>query len=718
MALPSMHAFVDGRKVRVLIDSCCSRSMIAKTFCKSFRNFTATRVYNFEGGSSECVGEIVATIAFEGMRELNVTCLVMENLITDVIIGMDVIDCLGGVYVYGDRASFGCICRSTIGNVTGCDNGPRHGQVSLVSPLNANDCNGTSSVSQTEVEESDFRASFDRAKKEWVVEWKWSNGREPVELKNSIAEYRVPDTVRPDFEAEIKRWISEGWLAVYDDVKLGSPKGLIPLLAVVQQNKEKTRPVLDFRELNSLIDVYTANADVCSDKLREWRRQGTNTSLLDLSSAYMQIGVKPSLWPFQTVIFQGQRYCLTRLGFGLNVAPLAMKAILAYVLGQDNLVEAGTSPYVDDIYVNEDIVKVQYVRDHLARFGLVCKPEERVADGARVLGLRVCKKPTNKSTQMDSTQLQWTRANQIPNAPDTLTKRTVFSFCGKMVSHLPVCGWLRPAVAFVKRRANARSEGWDDKIEDNALRTVIAEIRQRVIDSDPCRGQWNVDGHETVLWVDASSMAIGSVLQVHGRTIEDACWLRSQHERDGHINMAELDAVLKGMNIAMSWNMKTIHLKTDSLTVYHWISDALTGKARIKTKAASEMLIRRRVGVFKALVEEYSLNVDVQLVSSSENLSDELTRVPSRWLKMGNDDQRDSVKHACVSAVTPEAPISEIHKATGHQGVLRTLYFTRVKHPHVTHSQVEEAVRSCQDCQSIDPPAVKWEKGRIGVDGV
>ena len=90
--------------------------------------------------------------------------------------------------------------------------------------------------------------------------------------------------------------------------------------------------MLDFREVNQYIDAYTGDADVCADKLREWRKMGTQVSMVDLAKAYLQVRVKEKLWPYQTVVFKGTRYCLTRLGFGLNVAPLVMKAILSKVL--------------------------------------------------------------------------------------------------------------------------------------------------------------------------------------------------------------------------------------------------------------------------------------------------------------------------------------------------------------------------------------------------
>lgn len=53
-----------------------------------------------------------------------------------------------------------------------------------------------------------------------------------------------------------------------------------------------------------------------------------NASVFDLAKAHLQIRIHPSLWPYQTVYFKGQKYCLTRLGLDHYVAPLLMKAVL------------------------------------------------------------------------------------------------------------------------------------------------------------------------------------------------------------------------------------------------------------------------------------------------------------------------------------------------------------------------------------------------------
>ena len=169
----------------------------------------------------------------------------------------------------------------------------------------------------------------------WTASWKRSGESEPAKLQNSISKYHVPSQTRPAYEKELHAWIDTGWLIPYSHKKLGPPKSLIPLMAVVQQSKSKVKPVMDYRELNQYVDTFTADANVCASKLRGWHQHGPNVSLLDLRRAYLQVWVSESLWLFQTVMFASKRYCLTRLGFGLNVAPQIMKAFINAVLSQE-----------------------------------------------------------------------------------------------------------------------------------------------------------------------------------------------------------------------------------------------------------------------------------------------------------------------------------------------------------------------------------------------
>ncbi|XP_043217877.1 uncharacterized protein LOC122379609 [Amphibalanus amphitrite] len=629
----------------------------------------------------------------------------------DMLVGMTGIAALGGVTVRAaDDVVFGASERPDVA-VPGPGGVPPR-------------CSAVTPPALT-VEERDFTVTYDAKSQHWTVAWKWRNGAEPGCLRNGVPQYGVPAEARQEFDAELRTWIDNGWLEPYDETVDGPPRGLIPLMAVEQQNKTKVRPVLDCRELNSHVEAHTADADVCADTLRKWRRHGANVAVVDLKRAYLQLRTDRRLWPFQTVVIDGQRYALTRVGFGLNVAPLIMKAVVRTVLQQDPVMQGAVIPYVDDLCVNEDVVSAERVIAHFASYGLQCKPPERAADGARLLGLRV--EPVGGG-------LAWRRDNPVGSPPAAMTRRSVFSWCGRIVAHLPVCGWLRPATAWLKRRVNSLTRGWDDVTHDAALREQLKHVAERLASEDPARGQWCVTGHRAVLWTDASSIAAGVVLESEGGdVIEDACWLR--RDEATHINMAELDAAVRGINLALAWDMKTIELKTDSATVHRWVSDALSGRARLRTKAHGEMLIRRRVDVIRQLVAELGISLTVSLVRSSQNRSDTLTRVPSLWLRQDSQpaDQRPSdgqpVAAAAVvgsevgdggGAVTVDfrQAVTDVHVRAGHPGVRRTLYFARRDvSSSISRKVVREVVTACDVCRAVDPAPVTWRHGSLAVEG-
>ena len=182
---------------------------------------------------------------------------------------------------------------------------------------------------------------------------------------------------------------------------------------------------------------------------------------------------------------------LTSVGFGLSVAPVMMKAVVNAVLQQDPVMKRAVLPYVDDLCVNLDLVSAEQVIAHFERYGLQCKPPERAKDGARMLGLRV--RADGGGT------VRWERDNDVGAPPVTLTRRSVFAWCGRLVAHLPVCGWLRPATAWLKRRVNALTSSWDQPTDDAALREEVDWVASRLASEDPARGRWDVGGDRAVV---------------------------------------------------------------------------------------------------------------------------------------------------------------------------------------------------------------------------
>ncbi|XP_065657970.1 uncharacterized protein LOC136082493 [Hydra vulgaris] len=193
---------------------------------------------------------------------------------------------------------------------------------------------------------------------------------------------------------------------------------------------------------------------------------------------------------------------------------------------------------------------------------------------------------------------------------------------------------------------------------------------------------------------------MGALIQVGETTVEDATWLRKETS-DIHINMAELDAVIRGMNMALMWKLKKVTVFTDSVTVFHWVSDALTGKSRLRSKATGEMLIRRRLSVLQQLIEEYNVSVESVgivvgiVVWNSRSYEGYFRYTPIRYTES----------------------ISDIHQRTGHFGVNRTLNFVRKAIPTATENDVRNVIKSCEPCQSIDPAPIRWEKGKMDVEG-
>ena len=184
----------------------------------------------------------------------------------------------------------------------------------------------------------------------WTVEWRWKG--KPPHGRTHRPNYKVPEGAQEEFNKEVQAWVDAGYLAPWDEQKDGTIKNVVPLMCVQQRKgaATKIRPVLDFRWLNEhILSRPGAAMPLCQDRLREWRQRGCHCAVVDLKKAYLQVRVAPELWAYQGVWWNGQMHVLTRLGFGLNVAPKIMTAIVEAVLAKDEQVAQATSSYIDDV---------------------------------------------------------------------------------------------------------------------------------------------------------------------------------------------------------------------------------------------------------------------------------------------------------------------------------------------------------------------------------
>ena len=156
------------------------------------------------------------------------------------------------------------------------------------------------------------------------------------------------------------------------------------------------------------------------------------------------------------------------------------------------------------------------------------------------------------------------------------------------------------------------------------------------------------------------------------------------------------------------------------MCVYYWLTDALMGRAQVRTKAASEILVQRRLMILQQLIHEYVLQVDVTFIALEQNLADELTQVPKRWLDLIKHRSNSSllICTALTVQLTPEQ-IRAIHQQCGHSGIRCTTYFCHRICSSTTKAIVRSIVQTCKECQSIGPveksEELKWEITGIGL---
>ena len=670
--VPIINVMMHGCTRRALVDTGCSNTIVRAGVVTDWKKETV-QTTAFDGRTVCCGGTAQIELEVDG-EKVSTTATVSDHIVgdIDVLIGMDVITKLGGVSVGQSKIQFGRRVACSV-------RGPQTTQNIHENLI---------------IEDKDFEASFDG--KYWTITYFWKDSQTTPRLSNKVSLYDrgLEGTKKEKFDQEVDKWIEEGILKPWD----GEVEGVIPLMAVEQPTKNKVRPVLDFRELNQFVDCHTGDEliDVCQDTLREWRKVRGDAEVVDLKAAYLQLHVNPKLWKYQLVQYKGQTYCLTRVGFGLNSAPRIMTKVLKTVLGLSPDIQQATSSYIDDILVDVSKVKSDDVIRHLMSYGLVAKPAEKL-EGGTALGLRLSRDQEGS--------LVFSRNSEVPLVEHPLSKRELFSICGKLVGHYPIAGWLRVACSFVKRQVEAT--GWDDYIGDKA-QSIVQEIVNQTSVQDPVRGRWQVTpSTEGDVWTDASDIAVGVVIETGGVKAEDGSWLRKSDDYH-HINVAELDGVLKGINLGVKWGLEKMVIHTDSATVCGWINRTLSGERRVKTSGAAEILIKRRLATLKALVDELGLTLEVKLVASKDNKADVLTRVPRDWLR-----SRDGGLVSCVSLTDNIRHLHNKH----HMGVERSLYLAKRVEPGVTRQQVKRVVQGCERCNSIDPAPGSHEVGELSVGG-
>ena len=673
--LPRIYVCADGcpERLSAAIDSCSSRSLISKQTINAYSIPVVPVpvpecITAIDGMPLDVVGVADLTISRKDdkvrLPTVSAKFLVVESLdvvSADLLVGLDIISSTGGVKLQYSEAD-GALTHVLFGKEPGVAAAAGTTVKDDADPVMPRHISVTQDGGVVTLTMSDGEARFDPQKGYWEVKWFWKAGEEPSEPLGSGVTAYSRKSLSPEQEEkfcrEVDSWVEKGWLVPYDAQHHGPPGAVLPILASCQEHKLTTpiRPCLDYRTLNDhVVSKPGKNAPACGDTIRKWRQRDTESKVLDISKAFLNVHIHPSLQRFQVVVWRDKQYVMERMGFGLTVAPKMMDAIVKWVIrGFPN-----TDNYIDDIVTPGDQADV--VAAELKAHGLPTKPATEFSQSS-VLGLML---------STSEGKVKWRRREGVDlSVPAKLTRRSIFGWCGRLTSHYPVCGWLRPVSSWLKRLAVAVTEGWDDIVPDD-LQVLCQEVEQRVGHEDPVHGFWsNPVSSEWKVWCDASSIAYGVVLQAGQVVMEDQGWLRPSDDQ-AHINVAELGAVIKGLNLATYWDVKELTVVTDSKTVFGWLRALLDDTKRVKVSGLHEVVVARRLQGIDDLIATTQMKVSVEWVPSRDNLADKMTRVPGKFVQYWKDSIRGT--EVQVNAAAPIAgldaevisplSLSEIRKA-------------------------------------------------------
>ena len=101
--------------------------------------------------------------------------------------------------------------------------------------------------------------------------------------------------------------------------------------------------------------------------------------------------------------------------------------------------------------------------------------------------------------------------------------------------------------------------------------------------------------------------------------------------------------------------MKNVVLHTDSRTVHGWLTQLLNNIRRVKVSGLHTTLVQRRLQIIDDLITVSGITVDVEWVRSEDNMSDQLTRVPT-WFRVSDSPKKPQPDVAAAGVTVRALP--------------------------------------------------------------
>lgn len=120
---------------------------------------------------------------------------------------------------------------------------------------------------------------------------------------------------------------------------------------------------------------------------------------------------------------------------------------------------------------------------------------------------------------------------------------------------------------------------------------MMLKILSEVKEEDPMSGRWYVPKLRTgMVWCNVSNIVTCNYWD--SVVAEDVAWLRKNDYN--HINVVELEVVLKGINLTQESGLIEVEIRTDSATVISLVNSTIKNEERrISTKCATEIIVEQ-----------------------------------------------------------------------------------------------------------------------------
>ena len=579
---------------------------------------------------------------------------------------------------------------------------------------------------ETDIVDSDCiikKQNLGEGKSAWSYEWIWKDKYPPATQLKGRSIYRKKGIDEKHVDTGIQQLIADGVLE-----RCHNPKLLIPINPVCQRIKKPEDPVRitgDFSaSFNRFIcsDSTIESNEICSEAIRRMRAFQAGT-VLDLKAAYLSVLLAEHLRDYQCFHVNDVWYRATRLMFGVSIGQKILFLILQRLLKNRYI------GFRDDLFLPSGVSVKEVVETLESNSFTVKKGSWRLEDIAEgdsdksILGLRV--------TRLGG-ELRWMR-KPIQDI-EVRTARDLATMLGEAAaSHLPCLGPVRAEVSLLRsvlgRWIGSDMTRWDADIPDD-IALCWGKTHASLKQEESRSYQWKIPDSGTYrLYCDASNILLGGMMRIKNDGVEsgDIFDFSVLNKNQVHINVAELEAALTGINILTEYAPREadVEIFVDSKTCRAWLKIALE-HGIVRTNSMYRALIKTRLEVFRQTVEMMRWKVSVTWLDTLSNPADVLTRPRQLLIELwrsynkeiviGIDDVAEEPSEIIGAlSANGKSIIKSLHESRYHPGASVMRQLLRSHSIDNMEEKLGEVIRECEICQR-KRPAPKYINQKREVD--